>query len=198
MNGIVNTINNLFNNPELRSTLVAYRLPLAIAFTIALLFFMKPEYFWLGFLISLIGEGLQIWCFASISKNKELSTKGPYAVMRNPMYIGRYLLILGAIIITGSWILVLVFSIIYYFYMVNRVKREENVLAEVFGLDYEAYCKRINRFMPSLGSINLKDIAHFRFDLFLKNHAHLNLISVLAGYAAAYLILLYGKEFLNF
>lgn len=194
---VIDSINELFNNPKLRSTLVAYRIPLTIIFILVLLFLMKPEYFWMGFIISMLGEAIQVWCFASINKNKELSTNGPYAIMRNPMYIGRYLLILGGIITTGSWILAAFYTIIYYFYMVNRVKREEEVLVRIFGDNYKKYCKQVNRFVPTFRQVNWKDILYFKWNLFFKNHAHYNLIAVLVAYCVAYFFLFYGKQFLD-
>ncbi len=189
MNEIINKINDLCNDPELRNKLLTYRWPLAIVFIIILVFLMKPQHFWFGLFISLIGEGLQVWCFAALNKKKELAARGPYAVVRNPMYIGRYFLILGAVAITGSWLLAILFTIIYYFYMINRVEREEAVLIEIFGSDYEDYCRRVNRFLPAFHNLDREAIKYFRWDLFFQNNAHLNLLAVAAGYLAVYLIL---------
>jgi len=189
MNEIIDKINNFCNDPELRAKLLTYRWPLAVVFIIVLLFLMEPRYYWIGLFVSLLGEGLQVWCFASLNKKKELAARGPYAVVRNPMYIGRYFLILGAVLITGSWLLVLLYTVIYYFYMVNRVEREEAVLIEIFGSEYEEYCQRVNRFLPAFHDLDLEAVRYFRWDLFLQNNAHLNLLAVAAGYLAVYLIL---------
>ena len=189
MNDIITKINDLCNDPELRRKLLTYRWPLAIVVIILLLFLMDRRYFWLGLCVSMIGEGLQVWCFASLNKKKELAARGPYAVVRNPMYIGRYFLILGAVMTTGSLLLIILFSVVYYFYMVNRVEREEAVLIEIFGADYEEYCRRVNRFLPDFRDLDLEAIKYFRWDLFFQNNAHLNLLAVAAGYLAVYLIL---------
>ena len=186
MENILEKIDLLFNDPELRSKLLTYRWPLVIASLIILILLMEPQYFWLGLLISLTGEALQIWCFATLNKKKDLAAKGPYATVRNPMYIGRYFLILGVIVITGSLFLVILFSIIYYFYMTNRVKREEEVLSEIFGEAYQKYCNRTNRFLPVWQGLEQKDVRCFNWDLFLQNNAHLNLISVVVGYLIVY------------
>ncbi len=187
MNDFLDKINNLFNDPELRAKLVTYRWPLAIAAAIIFILMMKPQYFWLGLLISLVGEGLQVWCFATLNKKKDLAAKGPYAVIRNPMYIGRYLLILGAIAITGSLFLMVIYTIIYYFYMTNRVGREEEVLKEIFGEKYTEYCNNVNRFIPASTKFDKAEIRYFNWDLFFNNNAHWNILSVLIGYWVAYL-----------
>lgn len=186
MENLFDKINNLFNDPELRKKLLTYRWPLTIAALIILALLMEPQYFWLGLLISLAGEALQVWCFAALHKKKELAAKGPYVAVRNPMYIGRYFLILGAVAITGSLFLMILFSIVYYFYMVNRVEREEEVLAEIFGESYQEYCKQTNRFLPSWKGVDQKALRYFRWDLFFKNNAHLNLLGVMIGYLIVY------------
>ncbi len=189
MKNFLDKINELCNDPELRRKLLTYRWPLAIAVLILLLIMMEPRWFWPGFCVSMLGEALQVWCFAALDKKKELAARGPYAVVRNPMYIGRYFLILGAVAITGSLLLMLIFSVIYYFYMVNRVEREEAVLREIFGPEYEEYCRKTPRFIPAFGRLDRQAISCFRWDLFFKNHAHLNLLAVLAGYLVVYFIL---------
>ncbi|MCD6292083.1 MAG: isoprenylcysteine carboxylmethyltransferase family protein [Deltaproteobacteria bacterium] len=179
-------INQIFNDPELRKKLITYRWPLAIAALVILAWLMKPQYFWLGLLISLVGEALQLWCFAALHKKKELAARGPYVVVRNPMYIGRYFLILGAVAITGSLFLMIIFSVVYYFYMVNRVQREEEVLSQIFADDYQEYCNQTNRFLPSWQGVNRDDLRYFRWDLFFKNNAHLNLLAMVIGYLIVY------------
>ena len=186
MGTIIERINNLFSDPELRGKLLTYRWPLAIAALIILILLMKPQYFWPGLLLSLAGEALQVWCFAALHKKKELAAKGPYAAVRNPMYIGRYFLILGAVAITGSLFLMILFSIVYYFYMVNRVEREEEVLTKILGDTYQEYCSRTNRFLPAWQRLDQEAIRYFRWDLFFKNNAHLNLLAVFVGYLIVY------------
>lgn len=187
MNDFLEKINNLFNDPELRAKLVTYRWPLAIAAAIIFILMMEPQYFLIGLLISLVGEGLQVWCFATLNKKKDLAAKGPYAVIRNPMYIGRYLLILGAVAITGSLFLMVVYTIIYYFYMTNRVGREEEVLKDIFGDAYLEYCNNVNRFIPTLKRLDKDEILYFNWDLFFSNNAHWNILSVIVGYWIAYI-----------
>lgn len=182
----IDKINKLFNDPELRGKLLTYRWPLAIAALIILVLLMEPQYFWLGFLISMAGEALQVWCFASLNKKKELAANGPYVAVRNPMYIGRYFLILGAIAITGSLFLMIIFSVVYYFYMTNRVAREEVILAEIFGDSYRDYCSQTKRFLPAWQRFDKEALRYFRWDLFFQNNAHLNLIGVLVGYLVVY------------
>ena len=47
----------------------------------------------------MFGQLIQTWCFASLVKNWQLTERGPYLMCRNPMYIGRYFLILGFVLL---------------------------------------------------------------------------------------------------
>ena len=162
------------------------RFPLALGAVIVLAIHAKPEYFIAGMAVSAVGELLQIWCFAALKKKKILAIKGPYVFVRNPMYLGRYLLILGAVLLAGNVWTVVAFSVLYYFYMVNRVKREEAVLKEIFGESYRRYCAEVNAFLPSCRNVSWKDALFFRWELFFRNHAHWNLLGAILCYAGFY------------
>jgi hypothetical protein len=103
------------------------------------------------------------------------------------MYLGRYFLVLGALLLTGWPWLLAPYTILYYFYMRNRVRREEKSLREVLGADYEAYCAEVRRFLPSPRPYLGNPVLIFRRDLFRLNHGHWNLLSVFAFYAAVYI-----------
>jgi hypothetical protein len=158
-----------------------------IAFFIFLIPQIRPSLLLPGFLMSLFGELIQLWSLASLEKNRTLAAKGPYMLTRNPMYIGRFFLILGGIILIGNIWVILGFIIVYYFYALNRVKREERRLGLLFGEQYEDYCRELNRFMPSLKLSSQRTLWFFKWDLFLQNNGHKNLIAVLLGYLVLYL-----------
>jgi protein-S-isoprenylcysteine O-methyltransferase Ste14 len=184
---IVPRIHDIFNNEMLRSFLSKFRYPMFIAFFILLIPQIRPSLLLPGFLMSLFGELIQIWSLASLEKNRKLAVKGPYMLTRNPMYIGRFFLILGGIILIGNIWVILGFIIIYYFYAVNRVKREERRLRLLFGEQYEDYCRKLNRFMPSLKLSNRRTLWSFKWGLLLQNNGHKNLMAVLSGYLVLYL-----------
>ncbi|MBP6709054.1 MAG: hypothetical protein KA223_07830, partial [Candidatus Accumulibacter sp.] len=79
--------NGLFHHPGLRRFLVRMRAPLAILGLILLAQFVHPEWLLAGFVVSMFGECIQLWCFASLDKNSTLTARGPYTMVRNPMYL---------------------------------------------------------------------------------------------------------------
>ncbi len=75
---------------------------------------------------------------------------GPYKIVRNPMYIGGYIVLLGyglyehslAILIFAlPWLLLAHLFVILY---------EEPHLRVAFGAPYDAYCRSVRRWLPRL------------------------------------------------
>jgi protein-S-isoprenylcysteine O-methyltransferase Ste14 len=181
-------IHSLFNHPTLRRTLVRLRVPLFIALGLALLWNTDRNWFFAALAVSLFGEAIQLWCFASLQKNQVLAANGPYALVRNPMYLGRYFLLLGMLMLLGSGWPLAAFTIVYYFYMVNRVRREEALLAPTFGEAYARYCAAVPRFLPRLTPHSGGRIAFFDWGTFVRNHGLRNVAQVAVFYALAGII----------
>jgi len=183
---VVNRIHEISNNSTLRSILGKLRVPIFLACLVVLITRMKPALFFPALFVSLFGELIQVWSFASLDKNTELAVKGPYLLTRNPMYLGRFFLLLGFLLLTGRVWVIFLFMVVYYFYMVNRVKREEKKLLQVFGERYASYCREVNRFVPSLKNFQWKPVLFFRWNLLIENNGHWNLMAVVLCYALLY------------
>lgn len=179
-------LHSVASNPALRRAVFALRYPLGILALILIAIWARPEMFFIGMTVSLLGEAIQVWSFASLAKQRELAMRGPYALVRNPMYLGRYLVFLGGALLTGSVLLAVGFTVVYYFYVVNRVAREEAVLAGIFGEAYEEYCTRVHRFLPALHRADLRAVWFFKWKLFLTNHAHWHVLGTPVAYAVLY------------
>ena len=95
-------------------------MPVFIALVLIWPWLVKIEWLKTGLIISLIGVAIQWWCFACLEKEKVLTIRGPYQLCRNPMYLGRYFLILGFIVAIAQLWVAVIYTIIYWFYMVNR------------------------------------------------------------------------------
>ena len=107
--------------------------------------------------ILLILSGVALWIYAvPISKiddgikENRLVTTGAYALVRNPIYSAAMLACTGVILMIGNaWFFPLPF--LYWFFMTVLMKAtEEKWLRNLYGQEYEAYCKRVNRCWPWL------------------------------------------------
>lgn len=82
-----------------------------------------------------------------------LAADGLYAYIRNPMYLGTFLIATGFILVLWPWWMVFVFGILFYLRFNPLICSEEKHLKTLFGKTYEDYCHRVPRFFPSVGNI---------------------------------------------
>ena len=181
---ILEPVHALFNHAGLRAAWVKLRVPLMIAAAVAVLWLMDPRWLWPGLIVSMAGEFIQLWCFASLDKNRDLACNGPYALTRNPMYLGRFLIVLGIVMLLGSVWVIGVYTVLYYFYMVNRVKREEARLRDVLGAPYADYCAAVHRFVPGR-PYRGNPVLYWKWELLRQNHGWANLAATAAFWIAA-------------
>ena len=114
-----------------------------------------------GMVIGAAGAAVALWCvftFTSIGRGtpapfdppRRLVIRGPYRFVRNPMYIGAGLALAGAALFyeslpllgyTGFFFLATHLFVVWY---------EEPTLRRTFGQEYEAYCRQVRRWWPSI------------------------------------------------
>jgi protein-S-isoprenylcysteine O-methyltransferase Ste14 len=187
---VLESIHRLFNHPVLRKVLVRSRVLLALVVVGLVVWYADPRWLPAGFLVSMLGETIQLWCFASLDKGRTLACNGPYTMTRNPMYLGRFFIILGPLMLLDlPWLLV-VYVPVYYFYMVNRVKREEQYLRGALGAPYEDYLRTVNRFLPGV-PLRGNPVAYWDWRLLKQNHGPENLAGTLAFWLLVWLRLRY-------
>jgi protein-S-isoprenylcysteine O-methyltransferase Ste14 len=85
---------------------------------------------------------------AQLYADHKLVTTGPFAIVRHPMYFGLILAALGSLLIYLTWT-TLAF-VVFAPFVLLRARREEQVLAVEFGLEWQQYCKHVPAFLPRL------------------------------------------------
>jgi protein-S-isoprenylcysteine O-methyltransferase Ste14 len=179
---MIEAVKSLFGNRKLRRAVVVLRVPLTIAVLVLLLPLLDRGWLATGFAVSMAGLAIQLWCFAALDKNADLAARGPYAMVRNPMYLGRFFIIGGFLLLLGQpWIL-LPYALGYWLYMDSRVGREEARLRQLFGESYRRYCGEVRRFVPGLPRRG-NPVAVWDWKLFRQNHGWLNAVLTLAVWA---------------
>ena len=188
---LLSPLHALFNHPGLRRFVVKLRQPLGLAAAVTALWYVDPVSPWFcrGLAVSLLGAMGQWWCFACIMTSKELAVNGPYRFVRNPMYLTRYVLVLGLLLmldpVATGWLPV-GYTVIYLLFMRNRVRREERKLAPIFGESYQRYLREVPRFVPSCKPFPGGRTIFWNPEAFRRNHGARNALAVLIGYAVAY------------
>ncbi len=109
--------------------------------------------------IALAGAGFlgTWWCYVSmgtawaISQNKKATNKlvrsGPFGLVRHPIYALQWLIVAGMFLVSPGWTL-LVALVLLSACMQVKARAEERGLREVFGVEYDEYCKEVGRFFP--------------------------------------------------
>jgi protein-S-isoprenylcysteine O-methyltransferase Ste14 len=109
-----------------------------------------------GMIMVTIGTVIALWCvftFVFIGKGtpapfdppRKLVIRGPYRFVRNPMYIGATLTLLGVALFYGSLSILIYAGVFFLATHLFVVFYEETTLRRTFGSDYETYCRRVNR-----------------------------------------------------
>lgn len=103
-----------------------------------------------------LGELIRWWSSGYIGEwqasleEERLVTSGPYALMRNPCYVGSFFVGMGLAVMSGrclAYVVLLGFTVLG---MTRLIPQEEAFLGEQFGLAYEAYYQAVPRYLPGL------------------------------------------------
>lgn len=111
----------------------------------------SPEAFALAALLALAGATIRFWSAGIIAKNRELATSGPYAFVRNPLYLGSLLISLAFLLLNGNPWFALPAAVLWVVIYVRTVRAEEAVLAERFGQAFADYRARVPAIIPWRG-----------------------------------------------
>lgn len=162
-------------NVRLGNIFFHYRNALFPVVLAAFLAFFRPTQFlkinhpaadaWYGAaaLFLILGEGLRLLTIGYRyidrgGKNRRifasrLVTEGVYRHVRNPMYVGNMLIVMGLAMLSGSFPLFVAASTLFLFIYQSIATAEENYLARSFGDDFRRYTKTVPRFIPNFRGI---------------------------------------------
>lgn len=148
---------------DIRTLMFAYRSYTPIPFLILMVVFAHPTTasMLLGFCLVIAGEALRFWGVSIAGSETRttgsvggtyLITNGPFAYVRNPLYLGNMLIYGGIGVMSLAlfpWLLLVAVAWFYFQYSLI-VGREEEYLAATFKDEYAAYCGAVPRFLPRL------------------------------------------------
>lgn len=127
--------------------------------------YAQPQWAWykLGFCLALLGESLRLWAIAYSGEPTRgerleaprLITAGPYALVRNPLYVGNLLNSLGVVCASflpwspGNALVLWGGVVVLYVFLVSY---EETFLSRTFGQEYEEYRRCVPAWCPHFRS----------------------------------------------
>lgn len=115
---------------------------------------------WLGAPLGVAGTLLLAWVHHELGRNfsgtlhlraeHTLVIAGPYRRVRHPMYTAFFGVVLSFFLLSANWLIGAVFIGGLSAVMISRVPKEERVMGERFGAEYESWAAHTGRFLPRL------------------------------------------------
>jgi protein-S-isoprenylcysteine O-methyltransferase Ste14 len=148
---------------DIRTLIFKYRSFTPIPFLLLMVWFARPTLasMILGLFGVIAGEALRFWGVSIAGSETRttgtvggtyLITNGPFAHVRNPLYLGNMLIYAGIGIMSLAlfpWLFLVAVAWFYLQYYLI-VTREEEYLDATFGAEYATYCGAVRRFFPRL------------------------------------------------
>ena len=160
------------------------RLRVAAGFVLVAAFawFSQPDarsLIW-GLPLSALGLLLRAWATGHLEKNIRLAESGPYAYVRNPLYLGTALVAAGLVIASRRWLLAVLFAGVFMLIYLPVIELEEQHLRNLFP-DFDEYARRVPALRVTLSAA--KSAGHFQWALYRRNREYQALLGWLAGVA---------------
>lgn len=135
-----------------------------------------------GLPVAALGLLLRAWAAGHITKDRRLTTTGPYAWVRNPLYLGSLVSAVGFAIAARSPLLAILFAGYFLLLYLPAIQLEEQHLRDLFP-EYTAYAAQVPALIPRLRRPAGGE--GFRWGLYRYNREY----QALLGFLAAALLL---------
>jgi protein-S-isoprenylcysteine O-methyltransferase Ste14 len=93
----------------------------------------------IGAVVAAFGEIIRIWAAGHLEKSREVTTTGPYAFTRHPLYLGSTIVGVGFAIASASLVAAVLVLAYLAITLTAAMRTEEAHLTEKFGEAYPAY-----------------------------------------------------------
>jgi protein-S-isoprenylcysteine O-methyltransferase Ste14 len=150
------------------------RLGYPLAVVVLLLARPTPKSILTGAIVGTIGLLVRASAAGHLHKQQVLTVTGPYAYTRNPLYLGSFILMIGAAVVANSWpsalILLSYFALFYSFVM----RREERELYQHHGDAFQQYARTVPLFLPRLtpAKFSAENLGAFSVAQYRKNREY--------------------------
>jgi len=113
---------------------------------------------WLGVVLTVLGIAFSLWAMVTLGRHydlvlevhegHELIRRGPYRLVRHPVYTGLGLHFAGVCLATGNVLLIIGTLLVTYPAFYLRARAEERLLRDQFGAQYEKYVREVPMLVP--------------------------------------------------
>ena len=93
----------------------------------------------IGTAIAAVGELVRLWAAGHLEKGREVTSSGPYAITRHPLYVGSSLIAIGVAVASARAVVAIAVAAYIVVTITAAIRTEEAQLTERFGGQYPAY-----------------------------------------------------------
>ncbi len=165
---------------------IARRIRVPLGFAFAVFFLWRADPGWSSIVAGSIVVALGIWLRALASghvrKDAELTTTGPYAYTRNPLYLGSMIMAAGFALAARSLLIVIALLVLFFLIYLPTIRSEENYLRQAFP-GYEAYAQSVPRLFPRMRAHG-EDAGSFSRQLYMRHREYNAILGAAAVMAA--------------
>jgi len=136
-------------------TRIARRIRVPVGFVFAAFYLWRARPSWAclaaGGAIVVIGLALRAYASGYLRKASELTTTGPYAYTRNPLYLGSLIIAAGFAVAARNLWIALAIAVIFVAIYAPVMNFEEQFLRSQFQ-GFDEYAQRVPRLLPRLSA----------------------------------------------
>lgn len=123
---------------------------------------LRLEHFWELLCLGVAAMGIMVRAFTAATipartsgrisarlRASELNTLGMYSIVRNPLYLGNFIMGLGISLLFHSWLTTIVFVLVFWLYHERIIYAEEQFLLEQFGQAFVDWAQETPAFIPN-------------------------------------------------
>ncbi len=102
-----------------------------------------------GLIMAAAGQSWRIYAAGVIYKNRKLASTGAYSLVRHPLYLGNFLILVGFAIAGGNWAVMAVVAFFFLFYYPAAIRYEDHKLEGIFGDEWRNWSRSIPGMFPT-------------------------------------------------
>ena len=117
------------------------RVPMGFVFGIVAVWLSQPTWrtLTIGAVVAAGGEAIRVWAAGHLEKGREVTSTGPYALTRHPLYVGSTIIGIGLSIACASLVVAVLVLAYLVVTLTAAIRTEEAHLTDKFGEAYPDY-----------------------------------------------------------
>ena len=146
-----------------------------------------PRFLWISIALVVAGEAIRIWAAGHLQKEQVMTTGGPYRSIRNPLYLGSFLIAIGFCLVANSiwvWLLVVAYFVLCY---IPVIQFEESTLRDKFPSEFPPYAAAVPAFYPTPKLYPVSS-TRFSWQQVMRNKEYNATLGILIAYACLILL----------